>query len=313
MAIYGLPTINSNAIKAFLFHTLRGTGDAGWATPIAGQVMPSDQGTETHVGLGATHPLRQWVGQRNARTLRELQFPVENFPYEGTLLVTGDEWRGDKTGQVQRRIADLKVRYDEHWESLLSAKIIAGETTACYDSSSFFHTAHSEGASGSQDNDLTHDVETTTAPTSSEMETGILKATQAILGFKDDSGEPCNAGIRSFTVMVPTPFMGAAAGALNAPFVADGTVGPRTNVLTVLGGFQFSLVINPRLTWTTKFAVFANTGTALIRQEEVAGLVGGLDENSDEFFKTDTMQFGIFCKRGVGFGDWKQACLVTLV
>ncbi|MBZ4251856.1 hypothetical protein LAJ57_13170, partial [Streptococcus pneumoniae] len=81
----------------------------------------------------------------------------------------------------------------------------------------------------------------------------------AIIGFKDDQGEPMNEEATSFLVMVPVPFMSAAAAALKNPVITDGS-GSRTNTITNLGGFSFELAVNPRLTWTTKFATFRTDG-----------------------------------------------------
>lgn len=291
----------------YMFHMLRGEPDSGWIAQLAGSVIPSNMDIETYVGLGATAPLRQWNGPRQARTLKDVSYVIENVPYEGTIEVTGDEVRLDKTGQVQRRIDDLRVRYNQHWETLLTSLIVAGESTLCYDGQNYFDTDHNESGTN-QDNDLTAAIVAAASPTAAEMEAAIFRSVQAMLAFTDDRGEPVNSGIKSFTIMVPVHYLKAAAGALNAPFIADGTVGPRTNVLTVLGGYQFLLSVNPRLSGSAnKFYAFANTGSALIRQEQVAGMLGALDESSDFFFQNDRMQFGIMTKRGVGYGDWKQA------
>lgn len=311
--IQGLSSLHSRAVLGYMFHMLRGEPDSGWIQQVAGTVIPSNMDIETYAGLGATAPLRQWNGPRLARTIKDATYAIENIPYEGTIEVTGDEIRLDKTGQVQRRIDDLRVRYNEHWEQLLTTLILGGESGAaslCYDGQSFFDTDHPETGTN-QSNDVGSNIGTPSDPTAAEMEAAIFQNVQAMLAFQDDQGQPCNSGLRSFTVMIPTNMLKAATAALNAPFIADGSVGPRTNVLTVLGGFQFLLSVNPRLTNNDRFYTFANTGSALIRQEQLAGMLGALDESSDHFFKHDRLQFGIFTKRGVGYGDWKQAILHT--
>ena len=79
------------------------------------------------------------------------------------------------------------------------------------------------------------------------------------MGYKDDQGEPMNEAARSFVVMVPTPFMSATAAALNNPIITTGSTS-FTNTLVNLGGFSYQIAINPRLTWTTKFALFRADG-----------------------------------------------------
>ena len=80
-----------------------------------------------------------------------------------------------------------------------------------------------------------------------------------------------------------------------------------------LGGFSYQIAINPRLTWTTKFALFRADGgvSPFIRQEEESLQISALAEGSEEEFKNDRHLYGIKAMRNVGFGYWQKACLVT--
>ena len=79
-----------------------------------------------------------------------------------------------------------------------------------------------------------------------------------------------NENAREFLVMIPVPYLGAAATALGATVIAQDS--NRLIALGSLGGFTYKLATNARLTWTTKFAVFRTDGamSALIRQSEEA-------------------------------------------
>jgi phage major head subunit gpT-like protein len=308
MAATGL---SSRAIIGRFYQALEQDVGAGWVNPIS-MLFTSDQESETYKWLGQAPAMREWIGGRMAKGFRENGITIANKKFEATLEVPLDWMRRDKTGQIQVRINELAQRAQAHWASLLTTLIIAGESTACYDGQYFFDTDHSEGDSGTQDNDITSDITTTTAPTAAEMETAVLKATQQIIGFKDDQGEPMNEAARSFVVMVPTPFMSAAAAALNNPIITTGSTS-FTNTLVNLGGFTFQLAINPRLTWTTKFAVFRGDGGAapFIRQEEEALKISAIAEGSEEEFTNDRHLYGIKAMRNVGYGYWQKACLVT--
>lgn len=124
-----------------------------------------------------------------------------------------------------------------------------------------------------------------------------------------------NESAQKFLVMVPVPFMKAAAGALGASIIIDGSTS-RSNVIQVLSsmsGFQVMLAISPRLTWATKFAVFRADGqlAAFIRQEEEDITVSALAEGSEEEFKNDRHLYGIKAIRNVEYGYPQKACLVT--
>lgn len=307
----GATTLGSRAIIGRFYQALEQDAGVGWVDPIS-MLFQSDQASETYAWLGQSPAMREWIGGRNAKGFRENGITIANKKYEATLEIPMDWMRRDKTGQIQVRIDEMAQRANAHWAKLATALIVAGESAAGYDGQYFFDTDHSEGDSGTQDNDIVVDIVTATAPTAAEMETAILKATQQIMGFKDDQGEPMNEAARRFLVMVPTPFMSAAAAALNNPVITTGS-SSYTNTLVNLGGFSYQLAINPRLTWTTKFALFRADGgaSALIRQEEEALQISALAEGSEEEFKHDRHLYGIKAMRNVGYGYWQKACLVT--
>lgn len=306
----GASSLSSRAIIGEFYKTLEQDLGGSWVGGVS-RLFNSDQESETYKWLGMAPSMREWIGGRNARGFRENGITIANKKFEATLEVLVDEIRRDKTGQVMTRVRELAERANSHWASLLSTLIIAGESTACYDGQYFFDTDHSEGDSGSQSNDITNDITTTTAPTAGEMQTSILLATQAILGFKDDQGEPMNENAREFAVMVPVPYLAAASAALGATVISQTS----NNIMALgsLGGFKYNLAVNPRLTWTTKFAVFRTDGavSALIRQEEEAIKVNAIAEGSEEEFKNDRHLYGVKASRNVGYGYWQKACLVT--
>lgn len=308
MAATGL---SSRAIIGRFYRAIEQDAGSDWVNPIS-MLFTSDQESETYKWLGQAPAMREWIGGRNARGFRENGITIANKKYEATLEVPLDWMRRDKTGQIQVRINEMAQRAQSHWASLLTTLIINGESATCYDGQYFFDTDHSEGDSGTQSNSISVDITTTTAPTAAEMETAILKATQQIIGQKDDQGEPMNEMARRFVVMVPVPFMSAAAAALSNPVITDGS-GTRTNTLVNLGGFGFQMAVNPRLTWTTKLAVFRADGgvSSFIRQEEEALKISAIAEGSEEEFKNDRHLYGIKAMRNVGYGYWQKACLVT--
>jgi len=307
----GATTLSSRAIIGRFYAALEQNPGAAWVDPIS-MLFTSDQPSETYAWLGQAPAMREWIGGRLAKGFRENGITIANKRFEATLDIPVDWMRRDKTGQIQIRIDEMAQRAQAHWASLLTALIIAGESATCYDGDTFFGGAHSDGDSGTQDNDIDVNITTTTAPTAAEMETAILTAVQTIMGFKDDQGEPMNENASRFLVMVPTPFMSAAAAALNSPIITTGSTS-FTNTLVNLGGFSFQLAVNPRLTWTEKLAVFRTDGgvAPFIRQEEEALKISAVAEGSEEEFKNDRHLYGIKAMRNVGYGYWQKSCLVT--
>lgn len=307
----GAQSLSSRAIIGQFYHAMEQNEGASWVGP-ASMLFNSDQESENYRWLGQSPMMREWIGGRHAKGLRDNGIIIANKKFEATLEIPVDWIRRDKTGQINVRINEMARRANAHWASLLSTLIINGESTVCYDGQYFFDTDHVEGGSGSQSNDITLDVTTTTAPTTAEMQTAILNGIQQIYSFKDDQGEPLNEDSNRFTVMVPVPFMQSAGAALGATVIGD--TSSLIQAVGSLGGFLVNLAVNPRLTWTTKLAVFRTDGDVapFIRQEEEGVTVAARAEGSELEFTDDVHQYGIKAIRNVGYGYWQKACLITL-
>jgi len=309
----GAATLSSRAIIGEFYNTLEQNTGAIWV-PGVSAMFESNQESETYKWLGMAPAMREWVGGRHAKGFRENGITIVNKTFEATLEVLLNEMRRDKTGQIMVRVRELAERTNAHWAKLLSSLIVNAESAVCYDGQYFFDTDHSEGDSGTQSNDIQSNIATTTAPTAAEMETAILKTVEQLLGFKDDQGEPMNEEAMRFLVMVPVPFMAATAAALKNPVIVDGS-GSRTNTITNLGGFQFEMAVNPRLSWTEKFAVFRTDGQTkpFIRQEEEGVTVSAIAEGSELEFNENIHRYGVKAIRNVGYGYWQHACLTTFI
>jgi phage major head subunit gpT-like protein len=311
----GASSLSSRAIIGEFYNKLQQDLGGSWIAAVS-NYFDSDQESETYKWLGMVPAMREWIGGRQAKGFRENGITIVNKKFEATLEVLVDEIRRDKTGQVMVRVRELAQRTNSHWAKLLSTLIVNAEAAVCYDGQFFFDTDHAEGDSGTQSNDLTLDVTTTTAPTAGEMETAVLRSIEAILGFKDDQGEPMNEEAREFLIMVPIPFMAAAAGALGSSIIVDGSTSRSNNILTVgqLGGFTIKMATNARLPWTTKFATFRTDAETkgFIRQEEEGVTVKAIAEGSELEFKEDKHEYGVKAIRNVGYGFWQRAALTTL-
>jgi hypothetical protein len=66
-----------------------------------------------------------------------------------------------------------------------------------------------------------------------------------------------------------------------------------------LGGFGFDLAINPRLTWTDKFALFRTDGNVkpFIRQEEGGIKISAIAEGSELEFNERMHRYGVSALR----------------
>jgi hypothetical protein len=310
--------LSSRAVIGMYYEALAAAAGGGWVGDVS-NYFGSDQASETYPWLGMPPAMREWIGGRQAKGMSTSSVEIRNKHYEATIEIAIKDLRRDKTGQIQARLAEFAQRGQSHFASLLSTLIVAGTSTVCYDGQYFFDTDHSEGSSGTLDNDITTDISelpvqthgVVTAPSKEEMLQAIVKSISQFFTFKDDQGEPINEDAQSFLVMVPVGLAGAARSALST----TNDIGPG---MFALDGFRVGLAVNPRLTaggWTDEFVTFRTDGSIkpLIRQEETAPAIKVKDESSEFAFDNDAIQIGIDSWRNVGYGRWQGAVLNTLV
>ena len=313
--------LSSRNIIGMYYARIETNPGLAWVNAVS-NLFGSDMESETYAFLGQSPVFREWIGGRQANGLRSSSFSITNKHYEATLEIRVRDARRDKTGQIQARVDEFADRGITHWASLLSTLLINGPSTVCYDGQYYFDTDHVEGDSGSQSNDISIDISglptgdagnhgSVTAPHALEMQQCILQAVAAILGFKDDRGEPMNENAQAFTVVVPVGLYMAALAAVSPAMIVSAAANQLPpNVI----GMQFNVQMNPRLTWTDSFAVFRTDSPikGLIRQSETDQELKAKAEGSEFEFDNDAWQFGVDAWRNVGYGYWQRAVYVTM-
>lgn len=307
--------LGSRAIIGEYVAALEADMGVSWV-PLVSNIFDVDQAIETYKWLGQSPALREWIGGRVAKTFRENGVSIENKHFEATMEVLVSEMRRDKTGQVMMRTRELAQRVNSHWAKLLSTLIIAGKSTACYDGQFFFDTDHAEHDSGTQDNDLTQAAATGTVPTAGEMADAIMAAIVAILGFKDDQGEPMNENAREFLVKVPLALLPQAMAAIGSTILVQSSTLVTGNVIQAmgsLGGFQIRLASNARFSSAVEMFTFRTDAPtkALIRQQETEPSLEAIAEGSEEEKKNKRHLYMVDTWRNVGYGLWQRAALTT--
>lgn len=314
----GAQALSSRAIIGMYYERLAVQTGLPWVDAVS-NFFTSDQESETYPWLDMAPVMREWIGGRQAQGLGTNEVTIFNKEYEATLEILLKDLRRDKTPQLRTRISELVGRSETHWASLLSALIISGEASLCYDGQFFFDTDHAEGDSGTQSNDIDTDISalpaqvhgTTTAPSPEEFQQAIQGSITQMQTLVDDKGEPLNEDANAFHVMVPNGLGVAARAALTTLRAA----GPAT---VDMDGQLITLSVNPRLTtagsWTDKFLTTRTDGDIkpFIRQSEVDVNMQMKDENSEFAMDNKAIQVGIEASRNVGFGRWQGAVLNTL-
>jgi len=314
MAIGGPQRLGQRGVIGKYFAALEHAQLAPWVDDISVK-FDSDQELETYEFLLTPPPMREWKGPRTPQDLLEASFTIRNVHYETSVDIPVAWLRRDKTGRIDIRIQELAQRGVQHWEELLTDLIINGNSTTCYDGQYFFDSDHSEGDSGTQVNLITAtqvsslNVTTAASPTAAEMMAAILDVIAYMMKYKDDHGEPINEDARGWLIMCPATKIWTSALAA----VHNDVINQSTNTLKN-SEFNLKVVANPRLTWTTDFAVFRTDAPVkpLIRQEETHLEVKMKGEGSDYEFNQAAWSVGVDAWRAVGYGRWQYAARCTL-
>lgn len=316
----GAQALSSRAIIGALAKTIEETAEASWIGEVSMFNGNANQEIENYRFLGNTAKMREWSGPRQAKGLQDFGVLVASKEYEDTLEVKRRELYLDKTSQVMLRVNELAVGARRHWAQLLSPLLANGATsaatygtTATYDGVNFFGNTHRE----SQSNLVASSAANPARPTTSEMMTSILQCIETFYSFIDEQKEPINEGLSGIRVIAPTKYLGPLSGALNAMTVVSSGGSVTDNVLRSIEGVTVRGSINQRLDAGLGAAnkmVVCRADSAIkpfIRQEEEGLVIDAIAEGSEEEVKNNRHLYGVRATRGVGYGRWEHALLVT--
>lgn len=306
--------ITERGIRGLFYDALESTFQMTWASRVAMAFMDSDQEIETHRWLGQLAGFRKWIGGLQANGMGNFEIIVRNEDYEDTLAVSLHDLRRDKIGHMRRRMGELGLHANVHWDELLVALIELNPLA--YDNVAFFSDAHVVGDSGTMKNLLTPNeipalnVVVPQRPTKTEAIDILSQASSWFYKFKTDKGKKANQGAKKFLVLCPPDmepgFQAAVAGMMN---VQGGD-----NEQKALGR-SYEIVPEPDLSDDTAAYMFrtdAPSSKPLIIQEEVAPHVDLIGEDSEHAKKNNEILVIGKTTRGVGPGEFRQALKLQL-
>lgn len=123
------------------------TGLAGvkpqWST-VATRI-PSTRSSNTYGWLNAWPGMREWIGDRQVKSLSESAYTIVNKPFESTVAVPRDAIEDDEFGVYGPMMQSMAQAAAEHPDQLVFTLLKAGFTTPCYDGQNFFDDEHPVG------------------------------------------------------------------------------------------------------------------------------------------------------------------------
>lgn len=261
--------------------------------------VPSDTDSEAYPWLGQNPSVREFVGERQAKTLAQHSYELKNKTWESTLGVKRNDIEDNKLGQVKLRIQSLAADAVEFKEQLLIQVIEANGL--CYDGQNFFDTDHPVGGGNTQSNSVS------VALTAANLDAARL----AIATFKDTEGKYLN--LRADYLLVPPALETTAEQLLTSDYHVDDGTATGTSAIgslkkNVLKG-KMTLGVSGYITDTNSWYVFCTKKPLkpFIFQERSKIEFGSLEKDSDSGFMRDEFFYGTRQRCNIGYGMWQMA------
>ena len=140
--------------------------------------VPSNAASETYGWLGAVPQLREWLGEKKVKYMKDYSYTITNKDWEATVAVDRNEIEDDQAGIIAPRIKDLAFRAKVFPNKLVSDLVTNGTTNLAYDAAAFFSNR------AINDNLLAG-----TGTTEALILADLASARAAMMAFVDDWGD----------------------------------------------------------------------------------------------------------------------------
>jgi phage major head subunit gpT-like protein len=263
--------------------------------------------SENHIILGAPPAMREWKEKRQLRQLIQFPLKIENKLFETSVAWPVSWQRNDKTGLIDQAIANLQARYAQ-WPGVQVAGLINDGTTGLsgIDGKAYFADDHTWGGN-TIDNLIGTDITTTTAPTAYEAAKIIMDDYQALMGFVDDTGDPCNEGMTDLTIVVRHTMAGAFKAAVLNQALDTGSGSVDNPLWGLRDQLRIHVIASPRITATGTSYAFNTTptlGMPFVFQENLAERrITFKDDEHDN----NRYEYGVKAVGGCGYGHFVHA------
>ena len=117
--------------------------------------VPSSTSEENYGWLGEFPDLREWIGDRQVKSLAASSYQIVNKDYEASVGVPKNAIQDDRYGMFGKIFEQMGYAAATHPEKLIFNLLKAGASTLCFDGQYFFDTDHPVGNSTASNYDAT--------------------------------------------------------------------------------------------------------------------------------------------------------------
>lgn len=115
--------------------------------PKVATLVPSTTKEEKYAWLGQFPQLREWLGDRQIKSLETHDYSIKNKKFESSIGISRDDLDDDTYGVLMPLFEEMGYAADTHPDELVFSLLKLGFTERCYDGQYFFDTDHPVGNS----------------------------------------------------------------------------------------------------------------------------------------------------------------------
>lgn len=104
--------------------------------------VPSTAKSNTYDWLGDFPTLREWVGDRVVKDMKEQAWQIQNKTFEATVGIERTDIEDDNLGTYAPRVRRMGQAAAEHPDRMIADLLASGHAALCYDGQPFFDTDH---------------------------------------------------------------------------------------------------------------------------------------------------------------------------
>jgi phage major head subunit gpT-like protein len=278
---------------------------APWWSQIA-TMKSSTTEQESYAFSSRVMQLREWVGEREMRSVGTYLQTIVNKDFESTVEVDRNKILDDTYGIFDFPMRDLG-RAARKWPDVLLLNALQnGQTQACYDGQNFFDPAHpvdryaGQIASGTQQNYWSSGM----ALSFDNYQT----VRKTMMEFKGEDGLPL--GVTPNLLVVPAALEVTARLICEADSVAPQTLGANTQVganTNVLKGTAKVLIIPELANQPTQWYLMDTTKGMkpfVFQQRQAPNMITLRDPSNENVFKRKKFAFGVDTRGNAAGGLW---------
>lgn len=122
------------------FEKAKSQAPSDWAK--VATLVPSSAASNTYGWLGQYPKLREWMGDRAIKDIKEHGYSVTNKLYEATVGIKRTDIEDDSLGTYSPLFQEMGYAAATHPDEIIFSLLATGRATNCYDGQFFFDTDH---------------------------------------------------------------------------------------------------------------------------------------------------------------------------